>query len=285
MADLSDVESAIVALITSAIYPSGTGSPSAITLANATNPGVRIFAGWPVPAALDADMQAGIINISVYAEPGMERNVTRYTREWVDQFLTTPTITATVSNSTVTIGGTITTGHYVSILVFGKAFSYACLAGDTTTTVATALAALINAVMPATSSGAVITIPGRTDITARTGAPGTIIRELKRQQRRFRVTVWAPTNDARVSTIAIIDPVLAATDRLSLPDNTTGRMTYERADDVDRSGKQSVMCRDTLWWVEYGTTQVMPGYPITVFNQKIVTPDGSASGFTFNQNS
>lgn len=285
MADIADVESALVNLISTGIYPSGVSAPSAIVLANATNPGCRVFPGWPDPAKLDADMAAGIINVSVFARPGLERLLPSYPREWVDQFSTAPTITATVTGSTVTVGGTVTTGHYVSVIVFGKAFSYACQAGDTLQGVAAALAALINAAMPASASGPVITIQGRSDITARTAAPGTIIRELKRQQRQFQVTIWAPNNDARVATARVIDPTLAATDFMLLADNQNARLLYASSADTDRSGKQSTMCRDSFWWVEYATTQVMPGYPITVFGQQIGTADGTPSGVTYTQNS
>jgi len=286
LADIADVEQALADLISGAVYPGGTSQPSTIVAVDGSHPDCRVFAGWPLPGLLDKDMAAGnppgtaaVINVSVFAQPGLERNVSRYPREWKDQSTTAPSITAAVSGSTVTIGGTPTIGHYVSIIVFGKTFSYACQAGDTLQGVAAALAFQINGVMPASSSGTTITIPGRSDITARTAAPGTIIRELKRQQRRFQVTVWAPGNARRVATARIVDGALASTDWLTLSsDNTLARLIYDASNDIDRSGKQSVMCRDTFWWVEYATMQVMPGYPITVFGQQFAAQQAGING-------
>lgn len=285
MADLADVEASLVSLIQTAVYPNGTSAPSAIVLSNSRVPDVRIFAGWPDPDRLDADIFAGtpigsaaVINISVYCQPGLERNVTRYPREWVDQALVSPTILAAASGSTVTLSGTITAGHYVSVIVFNNAFSYACVVSDTLATVATALAALINARMPAFAIGAVITIIGRSDIIARTAAPGTVIQELERTNQRFQVTIWAPNNDSRQATARIVRPALALPSFLNLADTSQGRIIYEASNDIDRTGKQSISCRDIYYWVEYPTTQVMPGYPITIPVEQITGTIGTLSG-------
>ena len=72
MADESDVETTLATLITAQIYPQGTNAPSAL------GPLVRIYRGWPNPTALNADLAAGIINISLSANPAHHRNTTRY---------------------------------------------------------------------------------------------------------------------------------------------------------------------------------------------------------------
>lgn len=309
MADIADVEAALVSLIASAIYPSGTGSASAITLASGSHPNCRVYAGWPLPGNLDADMagasnqnlsslgggqftlsspggpgSAPVIHITVFAQPGMERPVKAYPREWLDQSTTPSTITTTVAAQAVTLGGAITAGHYVTIVAGTQAFSYAAQAGDTLATVAAALVALMPAGLQASAVGPVITVAAASSLVARTGAPGVVIRELKRQQRRFTVTIWAPTNDARAAAARVVEPALAATDRLLLTsDNTLAHLVYAGENDIDRSGKQSVMCRDMSWIVEYATTQTMPGYPITTIQTSLATNDGTPAGATLVQ--
>lgn len=273
MADISDVESALVGLLTSTLYPSGVGpgAVSAVVGPDGRDPGFRIFPGWPVPARLDADVVAGVVNVSVFAQPGLERNVSRYSREWKDQTPGSPTITAQSDGTTVTLGGTVTAGNYVTVLAGKTAFTYSLGTQDTLASVAAGLAAGLPSLLTYVSGNSV-KFTGRSDVVVRAAAPGTVIRELKRQQRRFLITVWAPNNALRVATSAVIDPVLASTDFLTLPDLTAGRLTYELANDTDRSTKQGILCRDNYWWVEYATTQVQPGYPVTAFQQSLTTP-------------
>ena len=290
MADISDVENALVAAITAAIYPNGTSSPSAIALKNATNPNCRIYPGSPIPANLDADMAAGtppgsaaVINISVKAEPGLEKNTTRYLQTWTDQTKVACTLSAVINGPVVTIGGTVSVGHYLTIVAGNYAFSYAAIAGDTLATVAAALLALIVKALPTASvNGAAITFPatmgGR--IIVRGGAPGTIIRELERSNQRFCIIVWAPNNDARGATARLIRPALAQIDYLNMPDTSVARLIYESSTDIDRSEKQSISCRDIHYWVEYATTQVMTGYPITSVGTQYEALPFNAPDFT-----
>lgn len=266
MADISDVEDSLVAAIAAAVYPSGAASPSSVAI-NGAAISVRIFPGWPVPTALDADMAAGVVNISVYPQPGMEKNTTRYDRTWYDQTPVACSLTAAVAGFAVTIGGVVTVGHYVTIQVGNKPFSYAAIAGDTLATIATALAALINVSFGATATGAVISIVGTATgrIVARLGAPGTSFLELERTNQRFQVTIWASNNAQRKATAKIIRPALALLDFLTYADTSVGRIAYENSTDIDRSAKQNTVCRDIFYWVEYPTVQVMAAYPITTF--------------------
>src|SRR5947209_3769442 len=148
MADLSDIEAVLVSAVTQALYPNGTAGPSA-----AGQP-CRIFRGWPSRHNLDADLRAGVVNISVYPL-GPEQDVTRYTTDW--QELPSPPVrlTMAVAGHTVTIGGTPSCPLNAAVLVNGQAFVYPLQAQDTPTTIATALAALISAVTPASNSGPV----------------------------------------------------------------------------------------------------------------------------------
>lgn len=262
MADLSDVQSYLVSALTTALYPNGISQPSAIA-----NP-IKIYAGWPLPAQLDADLVAPtpIVHISVYVQPGMEQVTSRYPRDWYPQTTVPCTLTGTVLNNTITIGGTVTAGHYLTIHLGNFPVSYAALVTDTTSSVAAALQALIAVAFPtATVLGNVITVPATLGglIVVRGAAPGTIVRELERTKQAFLVTVWAPNNALRVAAAKIFRPALAAISMFPLPDGFAGWITYEGSRDVDRSEKQNVYCRDVTYWVEYPTTQSMVAYPIT----------------------
>lgn len=275
MADLSDVEQAVVSLIASAIYPNGTSYPSAIVL-NGKSLNCRVSAGWPLPGQLDPDMIAGtppgsspIINVTVFAQPGLERNTTRFPRDWHTPFKTKPTMTATVSGSTVTLGGTPTPAHFVTLHANGIAMSYAATATDTLATVAAALAAQ-GAPLGAIASGATIQFPATSanSLKARLGTPSTSVREIARTNQRFLVTIWAPNDAARVATSQVVDPLMALTDFVPLPFGYTGELKRETGSDVDRTGKQSLMCRDLYYWIEYPILQTTTTYTLTTFVSK-----------------
>ena len=64
MADQSDVEIALVSVVSAALYPNGTDE------ASVPGPDCRIYRGWPNSAALDADLAAGKINVTVFPGGG-----------------------------------------------------------------------------------------------------------------------------------------------------------------------------------------------------------------------
>jgi hypothetical protein len=247
MSDCSDVEQAIVSAITQAIYPYGTAAASI-----AGQP-CRIYRGWPSRHNLDADLRAGISNVSVFPMPA-EQNVTRYSTDW--QELPKPTIklTLTVVGKTITVGGMPSCPLNAAVLVNGNAFIYPLQATDTPTTIATALAALISAITPATNAGAVITIPAAIKLTARIGNVGSVIQEVKRQKKSFRITVWCNSPQVRDAIARVIDPQLAKMNFISLPDGSAGRMRYEKTAPDDMTQKAFLYRRDLVYSVEYATT-------------------------------
>ena len=74
MADISDVEAALVFKITGILYPNGTSQPSALPSAQAA----EVFRGWPNSTSLATNLAANAVSISVYALPGHSRLTTRY---------------------------------------------------------------------------------------------------------------------------------------------------------------------------------------------------------------
>ena len=258
MADLADVETTLATLIAGWMYPSGTGGASAIAA------DVKVYAGWPVAAKLDADLRLGnVVHISVFGTES-EKNTSRYLEEWGELSRPAKTLGATVGATSITLTGSIATHQHISALVNGKAYAYALQAGDTLATVATALAALINANTAATASGAVITIPGAHAITVRIGVDGTIGRVVRRQEKQFLIDIWSPTPDLRTAAARIIDPKLSGLDFITLPDNTAGRIKYVHSRNIDEGQKQLVYRRNITYSVDYATVDTDSATEVTI---------------------
>src|ERR1700739_2236253 len=99
MADQSDVEVALVTVISAALYRAGTGS------ASVPGPDCRIYRGWPNSTALDADLAAGKINVTIVPGGGASKTTTRYSQQWIGRQVI-PTLTVSVDDTSVTFAGT-----------------------------------------------------------------------------------------------------------------------------------------------------------------------------------
>lgn len=251
MATVTDIYTALVTLCTEVVYPNGTAQPSIL------GPGVdvTIRPGWPNPDRLDALLAAGNSNVSIYQIPGMQRNVSRYSQYYLPLSYGTPTmtLTAVLAARTVTVGGTITAGQKASVTVNGINYIYITIAGDTTTTVATALAALI----PGASSAAnMITIPSAYKLSVRVGVTGQVIQELKRQQNIFQVMVYASTFGHRFFLAKRIEIALAKNFYLSLADDIDARIIWKASELYDQFQKLALYQACLKYEIEYATTEV-----------------------------
>lgn len=244
----ADAENALVNLASAALYPAGTAAPGAI---NATT---RIYRGWPNAAALDADLAAGRVNITVFPVPGATANTTRYLPQWFAAPVT-PSLTVTVSGNTATFAGTATPGQLAGLLVDGKSYVHRTVAGDTPPLVAAILAAAITPTLAATASGAAVTIPNASSLVARTAADATADLELRRQRQTFRITAWCPTPSMRDAACEAIDVAFAATPFLLLPDGSSARLRFAATTTFDQRQDAALYRRDLLYTVEYTTSQ------------------------------
>lgn len=273
MADLTDVGNALVALVAQTLYPNGTGQPSAAGF------GIRVYQGWPNPQQLDDDLKAGVAHVSIYPRPE-ERNTTRYSKDWKQLAVNAPTLTLTINGQQVTVGGTVPTANNpqnVAVVANGQSFVYAATSTDTLTSIATALSALIAAGIAGTSNaGAVITLPNTARIAAaRVGTNGTMIRELRRQERLFQISIWSETPDHRDAVIQPVDVALAATQFLTLTDQTAARLIYKSSPVADQYQKDKLYRRDLFYTVEYATTQTTTAVQI-VTDQLNIAPQNNA---------
>jgi hypothetical protein len=250
MADISEVLVVLAAQAAAAVYPNGTGQ------ASVANCDIRVYPGWPNAAALDNDLLAGKVNISVYPTQSY-KNTTRYERRWQTQVRNTPTVTLSLTGAQITIGGSMPTPFFaqnLAILIGKDAYTYPAQAGDTLSTIATGLALQIHG---ATSSGAVITVPAGPTPVLRVGATGTAIQEIRRQKRLIQITIWAPTPALRDAVAMAADEVLADLAFLTMPDGTGARLIYQDSPMTDSLEKAKLYRRDLRYNVEFATTKKM----------------------------
>ena len=136
MADQADVETALAAIVANALYPNGT------TAASAIGNTCRIYRGFPTAPSLDADLAAGVLNVSVAADDAALKNVTRYPRRWVSVAPVTQVLTVNVTGPSACFSGSCAVGQLAGVMVNEALFPYAVQLNDSPETVASNLAAM-----------------------------------------------------------------------------------------------------------------------------------------------
>jgi hypothetical protein len=246
MADQSDVESALVALASAAVYPNG------ISAVSAAGGECRVYRGWPHPAALDADLLAGKINVTVFSAGGPGKTTTRYAEQWVGT-LPQPSMTAAVSGDAVTFSGTAAPGQLAGILVDERSYVYRPQEGDTPELVAASLAAMARDAAIVQLHDATLTIPGAGKLCARVVTDAAVQCEVRRQQQTFRISCWCATPSARDATAAAIDQAFASMTFIALIDGSQAHLRYSGTEEFDQSQDARLYRRDLLYDIEYPT--------------------------------
>lgn len=246
MADQSDIEQALATLILSRIYPDGAEQPSAL------GADCRIYRGWPIPAALDADLASGVVNITVFPAGAQAEITTRYTQEWAGE-PPAPSLTVSVTGNQVTFGGIATEGQVAGVLADRLSYAYRLQTGDTPELVAANLAALARGDWIVTQSGSSLTIPALSKVFARVVADATVRREIRRQRQRFQIACWCPEPGIRDSAAVLIDEMLARLSFMTIGDGVQARITYEGTSVYDQSQNALLYRRDLLYSIEYPT--------------------------------
>lgn len=244
MADQSDVETAVAALVAGFLYPNGTAAESAVGF------GCRVYRGWPQRVALDADLAAGLAHLSVVAGASGQRTTTRYPDEWRMTRHRTPTLVATAAVGNVMFSGDAAVGQLAGVEVGGVAYVHRTVAGDTPTSVVAKLAAMLPG---AGAVGAVLDLPGVLPL-ARVVADQTGSRETRRQLQAFRVVCWTATPGSRDVLASFVDGALSAVDFIGLTDGSAGRLRFVSSGLSDRARDAGVYRRDLLYSVDYATT-------------------------------
>jgi hypothetical protein len=262
MADQSDVELSLVDVVSAALYPNGTGA------ASAAGPDCRIYRGWPNSTALDADLAAGKINVTVFPGGGTSRTTTRYAEQWIGA-PTQPTLTTIIDGASVTFVGTADVGQIAGILVGGRSYAYRIQAGDTPELVAANLASMArgNSIVRLTQS--TLTIAGASHLVARVVTDATVQREVRRQEQGFRITCWCPTPTTRDVAANAIDQALSCQRFLTMADGTSARMNYAGTTVFDQSQNARLYRRDLTYDIEYPTV-ISSALPAMLFGNLVL---------------
>ena len=261
MADISDVESALTSVVTSILYPNGSAE------ASLPGPLCRIYRGWPAPATLNADLAAGVANITVNSDNDPGRTTTRYLPQW-QAGSSVPGTVAAVSGQTITISGTPAVGDVVGAIVDGVPYSYRALAGDGPGLIAANLAQAIQATRMASYQGFTVTIPDARSVTAQAVCDNTARVESRRQEKDIRIACWCAAPSVRDIVAAAIDSELSGLAFLPLADGTQARLTYRNTQSYDQSQNALLYRRDIVYTVEYATieTDMLPSMLFGVSN-------------------
>lgn len=249
MADESDVETALAGLVGAALYPAGLSGPC--TVAGAL---CRIYRGWPVTAALDADLVAGVTNISIAAVSGHSVNTTRWPDTSLPQATTTPSLTATVSGETVRFGGSGGVGQVAAVLADAAAASWRLQASDTPQSVAASLAAALSLYRPAVAAGATLSVPGAIRLVGRVEADQPTLTLSRRQLQAFRLTAWCPDPATRDGVGSAIDAALSGIRFIGLADGSSGRLRYAGSSVSDRWEDATLYRRELTYTADYATS-------------------------------
>lgn len=234
----------------------GTGASATATISPIQ---VSIAAGDFLKQNMDASLAMNDAFIAVFAVHGMTRNTTRFRREYAvvqPTDIQTPTLTLTVSDDTVIVGGIVTTGQVCVIIVSGIGYAYMATSTDTLTTIATQLAALIPG---ATSFGAVITISGQYSLVGRVSVPGTARRIFHSQESVIRVRIVTAHNEIRDILGNAIQIGIAANGYfLSMPDEISAFIKPYNSgiNEINPYEMSNAFIRDYLYLIEYHTVQV-----------------------------
>jgi hypothetical protein len=246
MADISDIEQNIADFVTSILYPAGSAQSSVVGVL------CRVYRGWPNSATLNADLNAGAVNVTISADNESGRTTTRYLPKW-HTTANKPGVSASATGQTISIAGIPAVGDVVGALVDAVPFAYRIQAGDTPDLVAACLNQLIRATRIANLQGANITIPGASSVKTRVACDGTASLESRRQEKEFRIICWCPTPSVRDQVATAIDSVLNQVDFLQLPDATDARIIYRNTASFDQAQNALLYRRDLMYTVEYPT--------------------------------
>lgn len=268
MADQADVENAMAALVANVLYPAGTGALSAVGRT------CRVYRGYPNAPALDADIAAGVINVSITAAPAPTRNVTRYPRKWISVTPVNEILSVAVAGTSATFSGVCGAGQLAGVMVDDALFAYAVQPNDHPATVASNVAALIRGGgWIVTYAGTTIDVPAAERFAARVVAGAGALQEIKRQVQAFQISMWCPDPASRDSLAPIIDGALGGLNFIPLADGSFGRIVFGDSQAQDNAADAVLYRRDLTYHVEYPTT-ISQVTPAMLFGTASVSANG-----------
>ena len=246
MADLSDVEDALTSIVSTALYPDGVGSPSLLDTT------CRVYRGWPSSSALNGDLMAGYVNVTISPDTAIGTTTTRFATTWHSE-PAVPELVASISGNTVHFHGSVQSGQLVGLLIDGKAYVYSPVENDTPMLVAANLGALVAEDQPAQVTGASISVPWAGNLRVRVVMHAPAYTEIRRQERDIRVIFWCPSPMLRDRAAAAVDILVAGKAFIELSDSSQARITYSGSAVFDQAQNAQLYRRDLIYRVEYPT--------------------------------
>ena len=246
MADLSDVENALVSGIIDILYPKGIAETS---VAGVT---CRVYRGWPAPTALNADLAAGVVNVTVFPSTKAEELPDPYF-DMAHSHVVFGGLTSTVTGHGFTLGGEARQNQIIGVLVDGMPYIHEILSTDTADIVAASLAALIRRDRDVSLSYATLTVPGARSLQTRVVTKGVVSHGLRRQRREMVISCWCPGPLTRDEVGKAVDAGLARQAFISLADDTKAHLRYASTHVYDQSQSALLYKRDICYKCEYTT--------------------------------
>ncbi len=264
MADIADVEAAFAEAVAGILYPRGADGAHAVAPA-------RIYRGWPQEAALDADLAAGIVTVTVNQRAGYLRNTTRYQHSEQIAAAPPPGLTASVTGDVAAFGGAAAAGQVVGIVGAGVRHAERTRADDTVESLLSRIAA---ALPGALLDGSTLTLPGLREV--RIQADARAARETRRQEAQIAVTVWAPSREMRDAVASLVDAEMSDVRALALADGTAAeqiRLAGDRSD--DGAQEASLYRRELVYQTEYPTVRTRDAVRV-IFSKTSLRAQGAA---------
>ena len=255
MADLSDVEDALVHQVAAALYPHGFDEPSAV------GNECRIYRGWPHAGALTTDLAAGRINVAVFPSAESGRITTRYASVFQSD-IPAITLQSVSEGNNFTLSGIAQAGVLVGVQINRSTYSYRIEASDTIDLVAAHIAALISVDFLALVSGSRVEIPAAYMLRVRIAAEASMKRECRRQEHDIHISCWCPNPMVRDFLSTKIDLALSKIHFLALVDGSQARLVSKGAKVFDQSQSAMLFRRDIILCAEYATIEVDIGPPM-----------------------
>lgn len=264
MADITDVEAAIVDIVAAAIYPNGIGQASILPLNKAgIAASATIARGWPLPACLDADMAAGNAQITVYPLGGSATPTYQLLDETYTIQPAQVSTVATLSGNTVTVAGEPAVGEFLTAIIDDAVI--VSQGGATTSDMLAALATEAQGKgYPGTSAtDTTLTIPAGHSLLIRQGGKGVLGKVIHRQRHSIMVTVWAPSDATRTAAAIAADVALKEHIKITMPDTSQCILRYQRTMSSDQQEKAMIYRRDLIYEAEFATVEQFTGYTVT----------------------
>jgi hypothetical protein len=253
---------------------------SALNAAGITTP-AQVGTGWPNYEDLTKILKAGEYQVTLYPEPAAA--VPQFFPRLGIRTASNVQLVATVTGGTITFSGTATSGLNIHTFAGAplKDTLYQTSNSDTTQTIATAVAVLLNGIgVSASASLGTVSTSGAVRLLCNVGGSGTLAQVVLRTKQHIQAVFWTPTPEIRSACIGATDLIgTVASNRFTLADGSLVTCRVVGAPHyVDDHELDSSMYRtDRHYEIIYATVQTVPATQIGAVLETIKAPGSTIS--------